>query len=718
MDEAKPAEDIAPTIATALREGRRDDVLALLAGERNVQKRFDKVLAAARLAIPTRDVALIRAAWDFAEELVRRVGGPVVPPRIVAGLAAAMERSSRDPAVVAPALRASVHVNTRDRAMLDRWERAMGQLGHRDRRERLFGLQDEHPVLHHAAILALLDVAGAEALRERYAGRIAAFMEQPKVAALARLWAAHATAQPIGDADAAGAQEATPADIALFFALKSPARTLVMAQPANAATANALAHLGVDPLWQTWLSAFLTPDPAWSAYLDTAAFPSLEADRRVKELECFAGFQDRAVREGGLSVMDPFSGRMCQAIDSWQALGRNCYLFLGQDPFYLISGGSGSKALCLYIPRRELVLDFRSGLNRLLADATFSNTMSGVVSRLAQLHHLHNRALAEPPPQGPRKIVVAMQRAQNFAHHYWNYYTGLERLVLAGLAANVSRVQFASSEFFGPIERLYPEFAGRVETLTDQPSFDPCPFSREELLVTVGGYAIPRTLLERVRRAMRALPTPPGVADPDLHAGAWPVVWIGMRTGDKAWTNQENDIPALIRALHAAYPDLLVLLDGFSYPVGRDEITQQWTGAMETLRAVAERVRAASGMPDRVVDMVGNTLRESVLWAERVDAYIAPVGTTQHKIGWFTTAPGLIYLSRAKDEAAREDRLPGAWEAEGAALPRFVVGQAAGAGERRSHNDQRIHLDNMALDVDTIRAELMAMLPTRRPAGR
>lgn len=714
MESATTADDI-ETIAQALREGRRDDVMAALSTERNVQKRFDRVLAAARSGVARRDTALIRTAWDFAEDLAQSLGAPAMPPRIVAGLANAIERSSRDPAIVAPALRASVHVNTRDRAMLDRWERMMAQLGHRDRRERLLALQDEHPVLHHAAILALLDVTGAEELRTRYADRIATFMEQPKILALSRMWTSHAAAEPIAAEVAEAAQEATPADIALFFALRSPARQRVMAMPINPRTASELEGLGIHPVWQTWLSEFLTPEPSWDAYLAAAQFPSEEAARRVRELECFGGFQDRAVRDGGMAVMDPFSGRICHAIDSWQALGRNCYLFLGQELFYMISGGSGSKALCLYIPSRELVLDFRSGLNRLLADATFANTLSGVASRLAHLHEAHNRAIADGPSSGPRRIVVAMQRAQNFAHHYWNFYTGLERLVLSGLDANVSRVQFASSEFFGPIEQLYPEFAGRVETITDQPSFDPCPFSRDELLVTVGGYAIPRTLLDRVRRAMRALPTPKDVADPDSHPGAWPVVWIGMRTGDKAWSDQEAGIPALIRALRATYPGLLVLLDGFSYPVGRDEITHQWKGAMETLHAMAERVRAASGSPDQVVNMVGNTLRESVLWAERAHAYIAPVGTTQHKIGWFTTAPGLIYLSRAKYEAAREDRLPGAWEAEGASLPRFIVGHVSEAGERRSHNDQRTHIDNMVLDVDELLAELVRMIPASRP---
>jgi hypothetical protein len=451
--------------------------------------------------------------------------------------------------------------------------------------------------------------------------------------------------------------------------------------------------------------------------LAQASFVSAYARNTAEVREDYAGFQDRIVRDQDFAFKDPFSGETCYAIDSWQKYGRTCYMFRGRELFYIISGGAGSKALCLYVPKLELVLDFRAGLEKLLKHFLLSNTLAGIASRLAGLAGTYNRAIAAPKRTEPRrrKIVLSLQQTQNFAHHYWNFYTGLERIVLAGNASNVSRIQFSSSEFFGRLDHLFPEFAGKLEILEKPAYFDPCPFSEDELLVTVGGYAIPQTLLDRTRRAMAALPAAPGAISPEAVPPAWPVVWMGMRLGDKSWVMQDRDIPILIDRLAKRFPNLLVLLDGFSFPVGVDQITHKWADALSKLTNLAETIRSRCSVPDRVISMVGNSLRESVLWAERTDAYLTPIGTTQHKIGWFTKASGLVYLPDRGGRSIRPEHMPGAWEAQGSTLPRYMPGKNVAPGQRRSINDRRAHLDNVDLDLDTVFAHLIEILSAQKP---
>ena len=111
--------------------------------------------------------------------------------------------------------------------------------------------------------------------------------------------------------------------------------------------------------------------------------------------------------------------------------------------------------------------------------------------------------------------------------------------------------------------------------------------------------------------------------------------------------------------------------------------------------------------------MVGNTIRESVLSAERVHSYLSPIGTTQHKIGWFTSAPGIVYSAPRLGNHPPE-RLPGAWEAEGSIPPHYVFGTPVAQGKRRSVNDRRAYLENMQLDPKELLEIMTGMLDKAR----
>ena len=175
--------------------------------------------------------------------------------------------------------------------------------------------------------------------------------------------------------------------------------------------------------------------------------------------------------------------------------------------------------------------------------------------------------------------------------------------------------------------------------------WDPHPFSTDHLVVQPGGYFVSTRLIERVVGAMAALP----ILDLSAHQPVFPaerpfpIVWIGLRVGSRSWWDQEFQIPELIRRIHDRYPDALFLLDGFSFPLGEDEVSAKWSASIDQLGKLADSVVAACGESAQVLSLVGNTLRESVLWAREVDTYLTPLGTSQHKVGWFTDAPGAVF---------------------------------------------------------------------------
>jgi hypothetical protein len=298
----------------------------------------------------------------------------------------------------------------------------------------------------------------------------------------------------------------------------------------------------------------------------------------------------------------------------------------------------------------------------------------------------------------------------------WNFYGAIERLIVTGLVDRLSRVLFSGTEFFGPLSELFPELA-RIGI--DQPRkrnvIDPFPFGSGGFVLPTGGFFVARSLIQRIvatmRRRPRASTQTVEPADVPRKPGA-PVIWIGMRLRDKAWADQENGTRRIIEIIAERYPGALFLLDGFSYPVGRDQVSERWTDVIAALRAMAERMCNACAMPDRVVNMVGNTFRESVLWAQETDVYLAPYGSTQHKIGWFTDAPGLVYVPPNFSPAIAA-RSPACAVVDGVSPPNFIFAEPASAGERRGFNRRRERFANVTLDADIVAGRLIALLEAR-----
>lgn len=641
------------------------------------------------------------------------------------GLLKALAAAGAPPGALDAAARRGSDANPSDRTLLEARLAADGggrPGGRANRLDALRRLQAGSPALLPAAAVELARELGPAAVASEFAEQTERFRSSPASQALAALWSAHAAGEPLDGAVAARAAAVHGPEAQLFFLLRRPAPRRYRLSGLRDEEKSELAAMGVD--WRAQLAELevaLRPQTREAAaFLDGARFAGAAARDKVRTTEAHCGFQDRMVATGALSWPDPGAGGgpRCHALDGCVVYGRAAYMFKGaRGVFYLLVGGAGGKLLGVYIPGREAFLDFDAAVGEATSDVSMANLLAVLARRLCRSAGLYNAAVAAPERYGrPRSPVVAVGRIQNFAHQVWNHYSGVERLVRSGLAGKIGRVLTAGTEFFGPFDRIFPELGGKVEAVPRTGTVDPCPFSDSELPVLSGGYFVSASLRDRLARTLAALPRRDGAASPETHGGPlpWPVVWIGMRLGDKSWVGQREGIARVVARIAARFPGALFLLDGFSYPAGRDEISAQWGAAREALARLAEEIRAACPDPGRVVSLVGNSMRESVLWAARTDAYLSPIGTTQHKIGWFTAAPGVVYASpRLADHVP--ETLPGAWEAEGIRAPRYVFGAAAAAAERRNVNDRRRNNDNLELDADALADELLGLLEGAEP---
>lgn len=429
--------------------------------------------------------------------------------------------------------------------------------------------------------------------------------------------------------------------------------------------------------------------------LDSARFVSEVARQTVLETERFCAFQDRTIETRELRVPDPLSGFQKATRDSYHTYGRGVYMFAGDRLFYLITGGAGHKATAFYIPSARLIIDLRAGNEKIMTPDVMATTFSAQIKRLAENNNAFISCLSVRENEISKKEVVLMAgQIENFAHHIWNFYPGIEKIINAGNAKNVDSVYSFGSEFFGDFSLVYPEFGDRHTHRPRSALQSQAPFDPSVLLFQAGGYFITEELKQRLLQTSSNSSAMHPVADV-------PYVWFGLRVGSRTWADQVHAIPEIMKAVLAEEPRTQFILDGFSYPVGQDAISTKWAAAIEEISSIADQIKAVAPAGSVIIDLVGKGLDDAIVYASCTTVYVAPIGTTQHKVGWFTKGKGIIY-SGPSILATREARRPGCWEAENIEMPHYVIGKTLESGQRRSINDTRRNLENISLDTAEI----------------
>jgi len=263
---------------------------------------------------------------------------------------------------------------------------------------------------------------------------------------------------------------------------------------------------------------------------------------------------------------------------------------------------------------------------------------------------------------------------------------------------------FPGPSFYGDLDQIFPELKG-LENLPQRGSdgLDPAPFRGDPIVVPVGGGFFSEQLKERVLKSceqhIRTIDHEVDLLERARESQC--NIWFGIRIGDKSWLDQEQAIPKIIDHLNNKFDNLTFYLDSFSFSTGKINLVERWKLAFENLKLLCESITQTVANPDTVVNLTGLSLPVATLVARETHLYLSPLGTTQHKVGWFSRGKGLIYLpnsAKGRDPIG----LQGTWETENLVEPDFCYAIKDVAGERHSYNDKRSLIDNMELDVDEI----------------
>lgn len=113
---------------------------------------------------------------------------------------------------------------------------------------------------------------------------------------------------------------------------------------------------------------------------------------------------------------------------------------------------------------------------------------------------------------------------------------------------------------------------------------------------------------------------------------------------------------AIAEQIFGKYPRCCILFDGFSLPVDwpetsaetRETLLKLASESRREIDLLCERITArfSPGKDQRVVNIGGIGVLDSIALAQTADAYFCHLGTMHHKIGWTTATPGIIHVNR------------------------------------------------------------------------
>jgi hypothetical protein len=148
-----------------------------------------------------------------------------------------------------------------------------------------------------------------------------------------------------------------------------------------------------------------------------------------------------------------------------------------------------------------------------------------------------------------------------------------------------------------------------------------------------------------------------------------------VRTRNRTLDNQVELLAAIANSLIAKHPGCELVIDGHTLAEDNERLITDMHDrsnreiAKSDKRVTNQIIARLSLERGKVFATAGKSTLHAIALAQHVDCYICHHGTVQHKIGWFTSAPGVVHCNRELTEAGPAESV--AQQSEGATVPTY-----------------------------------------------
>jgi len=392
-----------------------------------------------------------------------------------------------------------------------------------------------------------------------------------------------------------------------------------------------------------------------------AALPSW-ADPDALHRALSTDLQDRflaGMRDGVLSWPSPIDGASMACtgaftLDDFNSVFRFNDAAAGLDVF-IVATEHVSRVAGLYVPAHGVVVSLAGDQSRMVRQhvPTLGRYM---------LHHLafYADSLVHGIAARPHRFATFLRGggSAHLGHQLWNELTAIdalvtelprERLPLWLVPGQAPGQANDGIEFYGPIDVLYPEIAGRIHRgLGDHRALVRHAYRNGLILFRATRQHIGEGLRRRVATlaALRA-PAFPGMPGRSFM--------IGLRVENRTLVDLPAFCALVIDEAIQLHPGCTIVFDGHN---ARGDVRSDHTidshherhagqSLLAVERGVVEAMRAHfKGASVTILDTLGEPLATSLAWAQACDGFVTPWGAGLAKYRWVANRPGFVVTSR------------------------------------------------------------------------
>ncbi|HCV31739.1 MAG TPA: hypothetical protein DGO89_17110 [Microcoleaceae bacterium UBA9251] len=339
-------------------------------------------------------------------------------------------------------------------------------------------------------------------------------------------------------------------------------------------------------------------------------------------------FQQSIVETGYIYSACPFTGRVLRSDRSFYiqhdpTVPILIYQFQSTEVFYLIVGGWGGVKICVYFPRLDLVIKLSDEWSTWLSSEKIINQFKA--HAVTFWRHIKSYMSNEKT----KEVVAIVGTIPNLGHYFWNQISGLYYLYENNLLHKIDKFLIGSNEYL-ELDAIFPEISPeKIVRLSDNNSLFKTVLENNYFALYATQSFIKDDLAIRIQTAAVNKCNQSFLQNVEAAKKHFPLLWINLRSHNKAWISQVEGYANIITKIFEDYPDMAVVFDGFS-----------------TEKVYMEQIQALISPNVKTYNALECPVYETIVWASRVDTYIAVIGSGLTLVTWIANKPGVAHSDR------------------------------------------------------------------------
>lgn len=331
--------------------------------------------------------------------------------------------------------------------------------------------------------------------------------------------------------------------------------------------------------------------------------------------------------------------------------------------FFLMAAGEHSSPEGFYLPQLDLFVAPSPERVHFAARFMACNISPSLIHAVCR----HGTDLIPYLNRSAGRMVNLMRSPPwtHMAHQLWNELGGLEHYLRhaspdSPLPEIIAPCGSSGMELYGPVDALFPEWAGHVTRgLRNVEAAILYCYRSDACVVRITVHYVSAHLRERLQRyalssctcldQVRSLEAM--VADPQLRR---PVVMIGLRVENRTHHDLIGLLERLLTRIATRYPGFIAILEGHNTRAGAggDMIESHGESAapeqpVHVERQLAHQLRQRLASVDvQIHDTIGQPMSNSLVLSVASDCFFAVWGACLAKFRWVANKPGVAITSQ------------------------------------------------------------------------